>query len=226
MIRVLVADDQVLVSAGLTAILSAELDMEVVAEAADGVRAVELARRLTPDVALLDIRMPTMDGIAATRLIVAGGLPTRVLIITTFDLDAYVFDAIQAGASGFLLKDAPRDQLIAAVRTVSAGDALLAPSVTRRLIERFMNQRPDAPAGWSGLGRLSGRETEVLRMIARGLSNAEIAEHLVLSTTTVKTHVASILRKLGLRDRVQAVVLAFESGLIGPRASTRNDRAQ
>ena len=212
MIRVLIADDQSLVSAGLRAILEDQDDMEVVAEAADGAQAVELVRRYQPDVVLMDVRMPVMDGIRATELIVRLPATSRVLILTTFDLDEYVYTALKAGASGFLLKDVPRDQIVSGVRTVAAGESLLAPAVTRRLIERFM-AAPQQSAPSRRMARLTERETEVLRLIARGLSNAEIAEELVLSSTTIKTHVASILRKLELRDRVQAVVAAFENGV-------------
>ena len=216
MIRILIADDQALVSAGFRAILEAHTDMEVVAEAGDGAQAVELARRHTPDVALMDVRMPGMDGIEATRRIVRAGLATRVLILTTFDLDEYVYAALQAGAAGFLLKDVPRDQLVVGVRTVAADEALLAPAVTRRLIERFVRLPPPGSERPAALAAVSDRELEVLRLLARGLSNAEIARELIVSPTTVKTHVASILRKLDLRDRVQAVVLAYESGLVQP----------
>jgi DNA-binding NarL/FixJ family response regulator len=214
-IRVLVADDQALVSAGLRAILEDQPDIEVVGEAADGAAAYELARRLRPDLVLMDVRMPVLDGISATKQIVDAGLQTRILVLTTFDLDSYVYEALRAGASGFILKDMPRDQLIAAVRTVAAGESLLAPAVTRRLIDRFL-AAPD-PANPRvidrRLARLSDRESEVLTLLAQGLSNAEIAERLVLSNTTVKSHVASLLRKLELRDRVQAVVLAHELGI-------------
>jgi DNA-binding NarL/FixJ family response regulator len=212
-VRILIADDQALVSAGLRAILEDQPDLEVVGEAADGEQAVELTVRLRPDLVLMDVRMPNLDGIAATRRIVDSGLPTRVLMLTTFDLDSYVYEALRAGASGFVLKDMPREQLVNAVRTVAGGDNLLAPAVTRRLIERFMTAGSPA-ADDKRLSRLSPRETEVLRLLARGLSNAEIADELVLSQTTVKSHVASVLNKLGLRDRVQAVVLAFETGLV------------
>jgi len=215
MTTVVIADDQHLVRAGLRTILDNEPDLTVVDEAADGVEAFQLARRHRPDLVLMDVRMPVLDGIAATRRIVASGLPTRVLVLTTFDLDSYVYEALRAGASGFVLKDMPRDQLLNAVRVVAAGESLLAPSVTRRLIGRFLDQpepgsgpRPDPR-----VARLSGRETEVLRLVARGLSNAEIAAELVVSPTTVKTHVASLLHKLDARDRVQAVVIAFQTGL-------------
>jgi DNA-binding NarL/FixJ family response regulator len=217
-IRVLIADDQALVSAGLRAILEDQADIQVVGEAANGVAAFELARRHRPDVVLMDVRMPVLDGIGATRRIVDSGLDARVLVLTTFDLDSYVYEALRAGASGFILKDMPRDQLIAAVRTVAAGESLLAPAVTRRLIDRFMAAPdPSRPRATDPrLRRLSERELEVLRLVARGLSNAEIADQLVLSYTTVKSHVASLLHKLELRDRVQAVVLAHESGLAVP----------
>jgi len=211
-IRVLIADDQSLVSAGLRAILEDQDDIEVVAEAADGAQAVELVRRYQPDVVLMDVRMPVMDGIRATELIVRLPATSRVLILTTFDLDEYVYAALKVGASGFLLKDVPRDQIVAGVRTVAAGESLLAPAVTRRLVERFM-AAPQRSVPSPRMARLTERETEVLRLIARGLSNAEIAQELVLSSTTIKTHVASILRKLELRDRVQAVVAAFENGV-------------
>lgn len=216
MISVLIADDQALVSAGFRAILEAQDDIEVVAEAADGAEAVELVRVKRPDVALLDVRMPKLDGIQATRRIVADGVPTRVLILTTFDLDEYVYGALNGGASGFLLKDVPRDQLVAGVRAVAGGDALLAPAVTRRMIERFARLPQPGTARRQRLAELSEREVEVLRLVARGLTNAEIAAELVVSPTTVKTHVASILGKLDLRDRVQAVVLAYETGLVEP----------
>jgi DNA-binding NarL/FixJ family response regulator len=215
MTTVLLADDQALVRVGLRTILEHEADLTVVGEAADGLEALELARRHRPDVVLMDVRMPGVDGIDATRRIVQAGIPSRVLVLTTFDLDSYVYEALRAGASGFVLKDMPRDQLINAVRVVGAGESLLAPAVTRRLIDRFVtagtasSERSPDPR----LARLSARETEVLRLIARGMSNAEIAEHLVVSPTTVKSHVANLLGKLGVRDRVQAVVLAFEAGL-------------
>jgi len=215
-IRILIADDQALVAAGFRAILDAQSDMEVVAEAADGREAVEAARRLQPDVALLDIRMPVLDGLEATRRIVAARLPTRVVILTTFDLDEYVWQAVQAGASGFLLKDVRREQLLVGVRAAAAGETIVAPSVTRRLVERFgrlPEPGTDRPAAFEAL---SDRELAVLRLIARGLSNAEIAAELVVSPATVKTHVAAILAKLDLRDRIQAVVAAYESGLVVP----------
>lgn len=215
-IRVGVVDDQALVRTGFAMILEVEPDIEVVFDAADGRAAVELARRHRPDVLLMDIRMPQLDGIEATRVI-TGEQPDgpRILMLTTFDLDDYVYDAIRAGASGFLLKDTPPDDLVTAVRVLAAGDALLAPSVTRRLIEQFA-----AGAGVArpvpGLGDLTERETEVLRWMARGLSNGEIAERLVVGETTVKTHVSRVLMKLGVRDRVQAVVAAYDSGLVRP----------
>lgn len=212
-VRILVADDQALVSAGLRAILEDQHDLEVVGEAHDGEQAVTLALKLRPDVVLMDVRMPLLDGIAATRKIVDAGLPSRVLVLTTFDLDSYVYEALRAGASGFVLKDMPRDQLVNAVRTVASGDSLLAPAVTRRLIDRFMAASASPGAQDARLNSLSQRETQVLRLLARGLSNAEIADELVLSQTTVKSHVASLLGKLGVRDRVQAVVVAYESGL-------------
>jgi DNA-binding NarL/FixJ family response regulator len=212
-IRVLLADDQKLVRGGFRMILSAEAEIEVVGEAADGEEAIALARELRPDVVLMDVRMPNVDGIEATRRIVdaADGTP-RVLVLTTFDLDEYVYEALRAGASGFLLKDAPEEQLVAGIRIVADGGSLFAPAVTRRLIERFAGAAPQEPP--QGLAELTPRELEVLRLLARGLSNAEIASELVLSEHTTKTHVAHILGKLGLRDRVQAVVLAYESGIV------------
>jgi DNA-binding NarL/FixJ family response regulator len=217
MIRILIADDQALVRAGFKMILDAEEDLDVIGEATDGAQAVELARRLKPDVVLMDIRMPELDGIEATRRVLAqaGDHAVRVLMLTTFDLNEYVYEALRAGASGFLLKDAPADQLVTAIRVVAAGDALLAPSVTRRLIEEFA-RRPLANARPAALEALSPRELEVLRLVARGLSNAEIATELYVGDATVKTHVSRILQKLSLRDRVQAVVLAYESGLLQP----------
>ena len=195
-------------------ILKAEPDIEVAGEAGDGSEAVALARELSPEVVLMDVRMPLMDGIEATRLIVDGDAAPRVLVLTTFDLDEYVYEALRAGASGFLLKDAPEDQLVAGIRIVAHGGSLFAPAVTRRLIERFagsrVTMRPPA------LEELTARELEVLRLVARGLSNGEVAETLVVSEHTVKTHVAHILRKLDLRDRVQAVVLAYEAGIVKP----------
>jgi DNA-binding NarL/FixJ family response regulator len=215
---VLLVDDQALVRSGFRMVLEAEEDIEVVGEAANGRQAIDSARRLKPDVVLMDVRMPELDGIAATREIVgdAEGNGARVLILTTFDLDEYVYDALGAGASGFLLKDTPPEQLAAGIRVVASGEALLAPAVTRRLIEDFSRARPARAERPPGLDELTPRELEVLGLIARGLSNAEIAESLVVGETTVKTHVARVLMKLGLRDRVQAVVLAYESGLVAP----------
>jgi DNA-binding NarL/FixJ family response regulator len=213
-VRVLIADDQQLVRAGFQLILSAQPDIEVVAEAGTGLEAVEQAFATQPDVVLMDIRMPGIDGIEATRRISASGpSATRVVILTTYDLDEYVYDALRAGASGFLLKDVPPEQLAAGIRMVASGDALLAPSVTRRLIEEFTATRA-APTSPPGMERLSPREQEVLLLLARGWSNQEIADHLVVGETTVKTHVTRILGKLGLRDRVQAVVLAYEAGIV------------
>ncbi len=213
MISVLLADDQGLVRAGFRMILRAEPDIEVVGEAADGREAVEQARELKPDVVLMDIRMPGMDGIEATRRVTALDPPARVLVLTTFDLDEYVYESLRAGASAFLLKDAPEQQLVAAVRVVADGGSLFSPSVTRRLIEQFA---PPAPPASAELAELTAREQEVLRLVARGRSNAEIASELVVSEHTAKTHVASILQKLELRNRTQVVVLAYESGLVRP----------
>ncbi len=216
-IRILVVDDQALVRSGLRLILETETDITVIGEAGDGKEGVESARRMRPDVVLMDIRMPVMDGIEATRRLIEAGLDPepRVLILTTFDLDEYVYAAIRAGASGFLLKDAPPDDLIHAIRVVARGEALLAPTVTRRLIEEFAS-RPEPDAQPGGMGELTERELEVLRSLAAGLSNAEIADVLFVSEATVKTHISHILTKLGLRDRVQAVVVAYESGLVRP----------
>jgi DNA-binding NarL/FixJ family response regulator len=214
-IRVLLADDQELVRSGFRLILELADGIEVVGEAADGRETVRLAKELQPDVVLMDVRMPEVDGIEATRRIRQAGLDTRVLVLTTFDLDEYVYAAVRAGASGFLLKDAPREQLVTAVQTVARGEALLAPAITQRLIERFV-ARPPAVELAPALAQLSAREVEVLRLIARGSSNAEIAAELIVGEATVKTHVARILRKLGVRDRVQAVVVAYESGLVQP----------
>ncbi len=213
----LIADDQPLVRAGLRAILETQPDIAVAGEALDGLDAVELARRRTPDVVLMDVKMPRLDGIEATRRIVAES-EIAVLVLTTFDLDEYVYEALRAGASGFLLKDAPPEQLIAAVRVLAAGEALIAPAITKRLIERFAQTAPPAQAPPAALDELTPRELEVLVLIARGRSNREIAEDLVLSEATVKTHVKRVLAKLGLRDRVHAVVLAYESALVTPRA--------
>ena len=219
MIRVLIADDQALVRAGFKMILEAEPEIEVVGEAVDGQEAVEQIRRLRPDVALMDIRMPRLNGLEATREVVNNSSsehPTRVLMLTTFDLNEYVYEALRAGASGFLLKDVPADQLVAGIQVVAEGEALLAPSITRRLIEEFAAATPTRPTPPPGLDELTARELEVFRCVARGLSNAEIAAELIVSETTVKTHVARLLMKLGLRDRVQAVVLAYESGIAVP----------
>jgi DNA-binding NarL/FixJ family response regulator len=218
MIRLLIADDQALVRAGFKMILDAEEDLEVVGEASDGAAAVALIRELRPDVVLMDIRMPEMDGIEATRAVTGDGR-TRVLMLTTFDLNEYVYEALRAGASGFLLKDVPPEQLVAGIRVVAEGEALLAPSITRRLITEFAAAAPVSQTPPRGLDELTERELEVFKLIARGLSNAEIAAELVVGETTVKTHVARVLMKLGLRDRVQAVVLAYESGVAVPGRS-------
>ena len=210
-IRVLVADDQSMVRAGFRLLLSGEDGIEVVAEAENGLAAVDKAARFQPSVVLMDIRMPELDGLEATRRILAADPGARILILTTFDLDEYIYEALQAGASGFVLKDDPPEQLIAAIRTVAAGDALLSPAVTRRVIEQFV--RTPRPAAPPGLNELTDRELDVFRLVAKGLSNAEIGGRLFIGETTVKTHVTHILFKLGLRDRVQAVVLAHESGL-------------
>jgi DNA-binding NarL/FixJ family response regulator len=217
-IRVLLVDDQALIRAGFRMILDAEDDMEVVGECADGTQAVDSARRLEPDVVLMDIRMPEMDGIEATRLIAVreGEAGPRVLMLTTFDLDEYVYDALRAGASGFLLKDVPAEELVAGIRVVAQGEALLAPSVTKRLIVEFSRGSVAQQSAPPELEDLTPRELEVFGLIARGMSNAEIAAELVVSETTVKTHVARVLMKLGVRDRVQAVVLAYESGVVAP----------
>jgi DNA-binding NarL/FixJ family response regulator len=217
MTRVLVADDQALVRVGLRKILEAEPDLDVVAEAADGEDAVAEARLHRPDVVLMDIRMPVLDGIEATRRIVATQSTARVLILTTFGLDTYVFDALRAGASGFMLKDAPPEELVAAVRLVASGEALLAPAVTRSVIEEFAH-RPvvRVPEPSPALAELTAREREVLDLLARGRSNPEICAELVISEATAKTHVARILQKLGLRDRVQAVIYAYENGVVTP----------
>lgn len=215
MIRILLADDQDLVREGLRMLLDVEPDLEVVGEAADGKEALAQARKLDPDLLLMDVRMPELDGIEATRRLVASASRTRVLVLTTFDLDEYVYRALKAGASGFLLKDATREQLIGAVRSVAAGEALLAPAVTRRLIEDFC-RRPQPGTLPDDAAALSERELEVLHLLARGLSNGEIAARLFLGDTTVKSHVAHILAKLGLRDRAQTIVYAYETGLVRP----------
>ena len=210
-IRVLVADDQSMVRAGFRLLLGCEPDIEVVAEASNGLQAVHQAARFKPTVVLMDIRMPELDGLQATRRILAADPSARVLILTTFDLDEYVYEALESGASGFVLKDDPPEQLIAALRTVAAGDALLSPAVTKRVIRRFARlPRPTPP---KGIDELTARELDIFRLIADGLSNAEISERLYISDTTVKTHVTHILQKLGLRDRVQAVVLAYRTGV-------------
>jgi DNA-binding NarL/FixJ family response regulator len=221
-IRVLVVDDQELVRAGFCVILEAADGITVVGEAANGVQAVAAARELAPDVVLMDIRMPEMDGLAAARLITeaAAGSGPRVVMLTTFDLDAYVYDALRAGASGFLLKDAPRHDLIAAVRCAAAGNALLAPSVTRRLIEAFARRPPETMPAPSLLASLTARERDILLLLARGRSNAEIAADLFVTEATVKTHVGHLLAKLQLRDRVQAVILAYETGTVVPGQPT------
>jgi DNA-binding NarL/FixJ family response regulator len=213
-IRVLIADDHALMRTGFRMILDAQDDIEVVGEAIDGADAIRRFEALSPDVVVMDVRMPTMDGIEATRRLSALERPARVLILTTFDLDDYVYEALRAGASGFLLKDRPPEELVAAVRVIAAGEALLAPSVTRRLIEEFARRAPAVKP--AALDQLTEREREVLVLMARGLSNAEIARTLFVAETTVKTHVGRVLHKLGLRDRAQAVVLAYESGLVQP----------
>jgi DNA-binding NarL/FixJ family response regulator len=218
-VRILIADDQALVRAGFKMILDAEDDLDVVGEAHDGLQAVDMCRRLKPDVVLMDIRMPELDGIEATRRVVEAGdpdSPVRVLMLTTFDLNEYVYEALRAGASGFLLKDVPPEQLAAGIRVVAGGEALLAPSITQRLIQEFAAVAPAMPEPPKGMDELTARELEVFKLVARGLSNAEIAAELIVSETTVKTHVARMLMKLGLRDRVQAVVLAYEHGVAIP----------
>ena len=217
MTTVLIADDQQLVRVGLRKILESEPELTVIGEAGDGEDAVAAVRRLHPDVVLMDIRMPVLDGIEATRRLVDAEPGARVLILTTFGLDSYVFDALRAGASGFMLKDAPPEEIVAAVRIVASGEALLAPAVTRGVIEEFARQRPAAPAAPPpAVAELTPREREVLELLARGLSNAEICGRLVISEATAKTHVARILQKLGVRDRVQVVISAYESGLVSP----------
>jgi DNA-binding NarL/FixJ family response regulator len=213
-IRVLICDDQALVRGGFRAILDSRSEIEVVGEAENGAQAVALAQRRQPDVILMDIRMPELDGIEATRKLVAAGSPARIIVLTTFDLDEYVHAAIRAGASGFLLKDVTPAKLVEAIGIVAQGDALLAPSVTRRLLERFATTLPVADRSRDALAELTSREIEVLRLLAGGMSNAEIAAELVVSEATVKTHISSVLRTLGLRDRVQAVIVAYQTGLV------------
>lgn len=214
---IVIADDQLLVRTGFRMILDQQADFAVVAEARDGAEAIEATAALQPDIVLMDIRMPKLDGLEATRRILANhGTATRVLMLTTFDLDEYIYDALRAGASGFLLKDVPPEQLMAGIRTVGRGEALLAPTITRRLIEAFVQARPPADEASVSVGGLTEREIDVLRLIAEGRSNAEIAAALVVSPATVKTHVAHVLAKLGVRDRVQAVVFAYESGIVRP----------
>ena len=221
-IRVLVADDQSMVRAGFRMLLSGQEDIEVVAEASNGLEAVEKAERFQPSVVLMDIRMPQLDGLEATRRILAADATARILILTTFDLDEYVYEALRAGASGFVLKDDPPEQLIAAIHTVAAGEALLSPTITKRVIREFARMpRPEPP---KALDELSARELDVFRLIARGFSNAEIAKELYISDTTVKTHVTHILQKLDLRDRVQAVVLAYQTGLFEAEELPRADQ--
>ena len=216
-ITILLADDQPLLRTGFRMVLGAEDDFDIVGEAGDGVEAVDLSRRLLPDVVLMDIRMPRMDGVAATRAIVEARLPVHVLILTTFDLDEYVVGALRAGAGGFLAKDVPAEDLVAAIRTVAAGEAVVAPRILKRLLDQFATTLPDPAASPPRmLDVLTEREREVLVQVARGLSNAEIAKELSVSETTIKTHVGHVLTKLGLRDRVQAVVLAYETGLVRP----------
>ena len=218
-VRVVLADDQTLVRSGFRMIIDARDDLEVVGEAGDGREAIAVTRRTDPDVVLMDVRMPRLDGIAATSALAAERHRARVIILTTFDVDEHVFAALRAGASGFLLKDVRPGQLVDAIHVVASGDALLAPTVTRRLLERFVDALPDTTGPHPDLAELTHRELEVLRLVARAMSNAEIAERLFLTEATVKSHVSSILRKLGLRDRIQAVVLAYDLGLVRPQAS-------
>jgi DNA-binding NarL/FixJ family response regulator len=218
MIRVLIADDQALLRGGFRMILESQNDIEVVGEAADGREALEQARALQPDVVLMDIRMPELDGLEATRQLVGADGAPRVLILTTFDLDEYVYEAMKAGASGFLLKEVRPEQLADAVRVVAAGETLVSPAITRRLVEEFVRRRPPGSGAPAAVLELTQRELEVLKLVARGLSNSEIAAELFLSEATVKTHITHVLTKLNLRDRVQAVVLAYESELVLPGA--------
>jgi DNA-binding NarL/FixJ family response regulator len=213
---VVLADDQGMVRSGLRSLLEQEGDIRVIGEAADGQQALSAVRRLRPAVALMDIRMPTLDGLAATRTLVGEGTPSRILVLTTYDLDEYVFNALRAGASGFMLKDAPAEELVGAVRLLAGGEALLAPAVTRRVIEAFAQLPTPSTVHADAIAELTRREVDVLRLLARGLSNAEIARELVVSDATVKTHVSHLLLKLGLRDRIQAVIFAYESGLTRP----------
>jgi DNA-binding NarL/FixJ family response regulator len=214
-IRVLVVDDQPLVRSGFRMVLEERPDLELAGEASDGAQALELARELDPDVILMDVRMPNLDGVEATRQLVESGTRARILVLTTFDLDEYVYAAIRAGASGFLLKDVEPAELVDAIRVVAAGNSLFGPAATERLVARFAHQA--APDAGHALDELTDREKEILRLLATGLSNAELAEHLFLSETTVKTHVSAILRKLRVRDRVQAVIAAYDAGLVSPR---------
>jgi len=216
-IRIVIADDQALVRSGFRLIVDARPDLEVVGEAEDGEQAVALVEELEPDVILLDIRMPNLDGIEATKQIVASGSGTRILVLTTFDLDEYVYGAIRAGASGFLLKDVRPGELVDAIRVVASGNALLGPTAVERLLRRFSVPVDDHPMDTAAVGSLTDREAETLRLLANGLSNAEIAATLVVSETTVKTHVSNLLRKLGVRDRVQAVIAAYDAGVVQPR---------
>jgi DNA-binding NarL/FixJ family response regulator len=216
MTRVALVDDQLLVRTGFRLILDLEPDMEVVGEASDGAECLRMVAREHPDVVLMDIRMPVLDGIQTTRRLAESGSSSKVLVLTTFDLDEYVYDAMRAGASGFLLKDAPREQLVAGIRVVARGESLLAPSVTRRLIERFVRLPAPGSGPVGAVATLSGREQQVVRLLARGFTNAEIARELFVGEATVKTHVARLLAKLGVRDRIQAVILAYESGFVQP----------
>ena len=218
-VRVLIADDQALIRAGLATLLGSQPGLAVAGQAADGAEAVRLARELTPDVVLMDIRMPVLDGLAATRQLAAGHSPARVVILTTYDLDEYVYEALRAGACGFLLKHAPPEELLLGVRAAADGGALLSPAVTRRLLKEFAQRRPPGPPP-AGLGRLTAREREVLDLVIRGRTNAEIAGELVVSLSTVKTHLGHVLDKLGLRDRVHAVVYGYEHGLVQPGNAT------